>query len=240
MVDKNKQENAWLNLGFNILAPSIILIKGAKIAAWFGIDASGDNASLLIFVAALLFPLIYGIFDLATRRKWNIFSIIGMASVLLTGGIGLLKFSREYMIIKEGCVPLVLGLAVLATAFTKKPLARLLMMNENVLNLEKINTALDANNSREAFDKSLRFATYLVAASFLLSSVLNFALASYIFKSDAGTAAFNEEVGKMTALSFPVIVLPTMVIMIFALYKLFSSITKLTKLSLEEIMADRK
>ena len=48
-----KRENVWLNLGFNIVAPSVILIKGAKIAQMFGVDVSGDKGSLIVFVSAL-------------------------------------------------------------------------------------------------------------------------------------------------------------------------------------------
>lgn len=231
-----KRENVWLNLGFNIVAPSVILIKGAKIAQMFGVDVSGDKGSLIVFVSALMFPLLYGVYDLASRRKWNIFSIIGLASVILTGGIGLMKISREWMIIKEGTVPLLIGAAVLATSFTKKPLAKLLLMNDAVVDTVRIYSALDNKGMRGRFETVLRRATYLVAASFLLSSILNFALAASIFKSEAGTEAFNEEVGRMTALSFPVIVLPTMVIMVFAVFMLFSAVSKMTGESLEDFV----
>lgn len=234
----SKKENIWLNLGFNILVPTLLLIKGRKI--WERFAEVPDGADFWIFVVALAFPLAYGIYDLASRRKWNLFSIIGVLSVALTGGIGLMKFSREWMIVKEGAVPLMLGAAVLVTAATKKPLAKIIMMNESVVDVPKIEAALEAKGARAEFDSALKTATYFVAASFLLSSVLNFALASYIFKSETGTAEFNAEVGRMTALSFPVIVLPTMVILMFAMFRLFGAITRLTGLSLDEAMAQNK
>lgn len=84
------------------------------------------------------------------------FSAIGILSVFLTGGIGLMKLSREWMIVKETCVPLVLGAAVLLTAATKKPLAKVLLMNEAVLDVGKIDSALDANGTRGDFEKSLK------------------------------------------------------------------------------------
>jgi hypothetical protein len=64
-------------------------------------------------------------------------------------------------------------------------------------------------------------------------------LASYIFKSEVGTEAFNEEVGTMTALSFPVIAVPTTIMFIFAMYKFFGALSKNTGLSLEEIMTQK-
>ncbi len=238
MSKSSKQENVWLNLGFNIAAPSLLLIKGRSIFEYFCAPAEGVD--IWIFIAALSFPLVYGIYDLIDRKKWNIFSVIGLLSVLLTGGIGLMKLSRECMIVKETAVPLVLGVAVLATAFTKRPLAKMIMLNDDVVDVKRIDEALDARNARNEYDSSLRGATYWVAASFLLSAFLNFFLASYIFRSEPGTEAFNEEVGKMTAMSFPVIVIPTTVVFIFAMYKFFASLTKCTGLKLDEIIAQKK
>ena len=234
---EKKKENVWLNLGFNIVAPSLILVKGKKI--FESILLVSDNLDIIVFVSALAFPLIYGVYDLLQRRKWNIFSIVGLLSVVLTGGIGLMKLSRECMIFKETIVPLVLGGAVLATALTKKPLAKIIMLNEDIVDVKKIDDALDARGTRAEYDSALKTATYWVSASFLLSAILNFALASYIFKSEVGTEAFNEEVGTMTALSFPVIAVPTTIMFIFAMYKFFGALSKNTGLSLEEIMTQK-
>ncbi len=52
-------------------------------------------------------------------------------------------------------------------------------------------------------------------------------------------AAFNEELGKMMALSFPVISVPATLVMMAALFYLFRSIRKLTGLSLEEIIIEQ-
>ncbi len=232
-----KKENVWLNLGFNIVAPSLILVKGKKI--FESILPVSDNLDVIVFVSALAFPLVYGVYDLLRRRKWNIFSVIGLLSVVLTGGIGLMKLSRECMILKETIVPLVLGGAVLATALTKKPLAKMIMLNEDIVDVKKIDDALDARGTRAEYDSALKTATYWVSASFLLSAILNFVLASYIFKSEVGTEAFNEEVGTMTALSFPVIAVPTTIMFIFAMYKFFGALSKNTGLSLEEIMTQK-
>lgn len=238
MSTPRKTENVWLNLGFNIVAPSLLLIKGGKLLERSGIAL--ENADVWVFVCALAFPLAYGVFDLLRRRKWNLFSVIGLASVVLTGGIGLLKLSRECMIIKETAVPLAIGVAVLATAFSKKPLAKMIMLNESVVDVEKIDAALEAHGARARYDAALRTATYWVAGSFLLSAFLNFALASIIFQSPAGTEAFNAEVGRMTALSFPVIALPTMVVFVFAMYRFFSALTECTGLKMEDIIASKK
>ena len=82
----------------------------------------------------------------------------------------------------------------------------------------------------------LKNATYILASSFLLSAVLNYALAKYIVTSPAGTPAFNDELGTMNLLSYPVITLPCVVVMGFAMFYLFREIKKLTGLSIEDII----
>lgn len=103
MERENHRENPWLNIGFNIVVPSLLLIKGRRLFELAGVAPSYIDAAVL--AVALAFPIVYGIWDLGRRRKFNIFSIIGVLSVVLTGGIGLLKMSREWIILKEGLVP---------------------------------------------------------------------------------------------------------------------------------------
>ena len=127
--DIPRRENTWLNLGFNILIPSLLLIKGKKIFEMMFAELPA-NIDVIIFVLALAFPIVYGVYDLIKRRKWNIFSIVGILSVALTAGIGLMRISREWIIIKEGIVPLILGAVVLATACWGKPLAKIIFMTK--------------------------------------------------------------------------------------------------------------
>ena len=54
---ENKPENPWLNLGFNIILPSFLLIKGGKLFESLGI--TGENVDAQVFVFALAFPIIY-------------------------------------------------------------------------------------------------------------------------------------------------------------------------------------
>ena len=80
-----------------------------------------------------------------------------------------------------------------------------------------VDAALDRYGNRARFDRTLNVASWLLASSFFLSAVLNFVLAKLIVKSPAGSVAFNEELGRMTALSYPVIALPSMIVMMGAL-----------------------
>jgi len=227
-----KRENLLLNLLFNIAIPTLILSK-------FSSEARLGPAGGL--VVALLFPLGYGIFDFVQRRKTNVISIIGFVSVLLTGGLGLMKVGPMGFAIKEASVPLVIGSAVLFSMKTKRPLVRSLLYNDQILDVAKVHARLVERGYEAAFEKLLARASYGLAASFLVSAALNFGLARYFLKSPAGTEAFNGELAKMNALSLPVIAIPSTLVMMLVLWRLIAGIEKLTDLKLEEIFnADKK
>jgi hypothetical protein len=68
---------------------------------------------------------------------------------------------------------------------------------------------------------------------------LNFTLAKILIKSPSGTEAFTQELARMTALSYPVIALPSTIVMGFALWYLFHSIKKLTGLKMDDLFAEK-
>lgn len=226
-----KKESLLINLLVNIVIPTLILTK-----------LSGDQylGVQLAIIVALAFPLGYGLRDFIQTRKINVFSALGFISVLLTGGISLLQLDPQYIAIKEAAIPGLIGLATLISVNTRYPLVKVFLYNDKVLKIEKVSAALRAHNAEGSMEKTLRIASYLVAVSFFVSSVLNYVLAKVVLVSPPGTVAFNEELGKMTALSYPVIVVPAMLVMFCALFYLFRNIHKLTGLPLEEIINDGK
>jgi len=120
--------------------------------------------------------------------------------------------------------------------FTKRPLVRQFLFNEQVMDVAKIESELDKVDKRPDFERLLSSSTYLLVLSFVVSAVLNFVLARWLLTSASGSSEFNAELGKMNALSWPVIVIPTMIITVFALWRLISGIKKMTGLGLEEMM----
>lgn len=222
-----KSENLLLNLACNVVAPSLVLTKGAKML---------NLEPKVALVAALAFPLGYGLYDFIQRRNFNFVSAIGFFGTLATGGLGLLKLEPFWFAVKEAVVPSLIGLAVLISQWTKKPLVRSLLFNDQVIDVPRVESALDERGQREAFTRLLNGSSWLLACSFFISAGLNFGLARYLITALPDTPEFNEQLGKMTLWSWPVIVVPSMAIMVVALLRLFKGITRLTGLTMEEIM----
>ena len=217
-----------IDLAVSILIPSLILMKLS------GEDRLGADGALLL---ALAFPLGWGLWELARYRKFNGIALLGLISVLLTGGIGLLQLDTQWLAIKEAGVPGIIGIAVLASTRTRYPLIRTLLYNPKVLNVDKIHEQLERNGQTEHFETRLLRATYLLSGTFFFSSFMNYVLAKWIINSPAGSEAFNAELGRMTLLSYPMIAIPSMLMMMAIFFYLWRTIHGLTGLRLEDIMA---
>lgn len=225
-----RKENVFLNLGLNIILPTIILVK------FSGEEHLGPQLGIIV---ALAFPILYGIYDFTAAHKVNFFSVLGVLSVMLTGGISLLKLDPQYIAVKEATIPALFGIATLVSLKTRYPLVKTLLYNDKIMQVDRVAEALRQRDNEREFDRTLARASCLIAGSFFLSSLLNYVLAKMILVSAPGTEAYNAELGKMTALSFPVITIPAMLVLFGALYYLFRSIRRLTQLSLEQIFVDQ-
>ena len=224
---EHKAENLLVNLLFNIILPTLILTKLSSA------EYLGTTNGILV---ALAFPIVYGARDMLSKGKVNLFSVLGIFSIALTGGISLLGLSPKYLAIKEATIPLIIGLATLVSLKTPYPLVKTFLYNDSILDTQTIGNALRHRGTSADFDRRLYVASWLIAGSFFLSATLNYLLAVTIVTAMPGTVEYNEQLGKMTALSFPVIALPATLVMMGALFYLFKGITSLTGLSLDEVV----
>ncbi|HAS6418558.1 TPA: MFS transporter [Vibrio vulnificus] len=221
-----KKSNPLVEILFNVFVPSFILMK-----------FSGEEhlGTALALVVALLFPIVYGGMDLIRNKKFNFISALGFVSVLLTGGIGLLELDTKWLALKEALIPGLIGLAVFGSTFTRYPLMQKMVLNDTVLNLDLITQRLKERGKTDAFERCLMLSNYLFASTFAFSSVMNYFLATWIVTSPAGTVEFNEELGKLTLYSYPVIAIPSMLMMFGIFYYVWRQIRSMTSLETEQI-----
>ncbi len=219
-----------VDLIVSIVIPSFILMK---------LSGENDLGATGGLIAALIFPLSWGLFELVKYKKFNFIAILGLFSVVLTGGIGLFELDTKWLAIKEAAIPGAIGIAVFISTFTPYPLVKTLLLNPEVMDVDKIKTRLAEQGSTAAFDKRLMNSTYLVVCSFVFSATMNYILAKWLVTSPAGTPEFNEQLGQLTLYSYPMIALPSMVMFIGIFYYLWRTIRDLTGLKLDEVMLEK-
>jgi intracellular septation protein A len=227
--NNEKKESLLLNLGLNILVPTLILTK---------LSSEKYLGPMWGVVVALAFPIGYFAYDYLQRGKANFISVLGIISVLLTGGISLLKLDPKYIAIKEAAIPGIIGLITLISAQTRYPVVKLFLFNDMLMQTQNIEQALKDKQNHAQFSNALKISTLIIALSFFLSSVLNYVLARAIVVSTPGTEAYAAELGKMTFWSYIVIMIPSMIVLVAAMVYLFKRVTFLTGLSFEDIFND--
>ncbi|EED25337.1 permease, major facilitator superfamily [Vibrio sp. 16] len=198
---------------------------------------SGEEhlGTVMALVVALAFPVAYGGMELIRNKKFNFIAALGFVSVLLTGGIGLLELDTRWLALKEALIPGLIGLAVLGSTFTRYPFMQKMILNDTILNLPLIKERLEESGKSQAFERCLMTSNYLFASTFAFSSVMNYFLATWIVTSPAGTAEFNEELGKLTLYSYPIIAIPSMLMMFGIFYYVWRQIRAMTSLETEQI-----
>jgi len=137
--------------------------------------------------------------------------------------------------IKEAAIPSAIGLVVLISGFWGKPLIAKIMLNPILFNLDLIYQTLSNNNKTDEFKSKIQWANHLLSTTFVFSAVMNYLLAKWIVVSPAGTTEFNEQLGEMTLLSYPVIAIPSLIMLITIMFYVVKSLTKLTGLKLDQI-----
>ena len=162
---------------------------------------------------------------------------MGILNVLLTGTIGLFELSREWIIAKEAGIPALLGLAVLISAYTSRPLAKVLIYNDALLDTQKVGAALEERGNAQKFSGALKASTILVSVSFFASAAIQFFLACSIYTQGATAEEFNSQVGQMTWISGVAVILPCMLITAFAFVKVVKAIKNLAGLEFEEALS---
>lgn len=226
-----KRENPLINIVCNIVVPTVVLMN---------LSTEKRLGPLWALIVALIFPIGYGTYDLITRKKTNVLSILGFVSVLISGGLALAKVGGLGFAIKDALLPTIIGIAVLLSLRTKTPLVRELLYNDSIIDVARVDAALEARGERAHFEILLRRASVGLALTFLASAPVNFVLALMILKSPPGTPEFNAELGKMHWVGPLVIAVPSMIALMWVFMKLMRGLAELSGLTQEEIFREGK
>jgi len=229
--EPHKEEHPMVSIMLNVVIPVMILTQLSK---------RDVLSPVWVLVCALILPVAYGIHTLIKDRRADFISIIGIVSVLLTGVFGILKLPPVWFAVKEAAIPLIIGLVIVISLKTPCPLIKKILMSEKIFNVDRLHQKLRENENEATFAKRLVGLTWGLASSFFLSSALNYGLARFIVKTDPGIdmQAYNIEIGNMTGLSYIVVMLPSMAVMILVLIVLIKTLTHLTGLQMDDLLAE--
>lgn len=229
-MTEKKKDNGLNNLIINILIPALILMKGAK---YLPLNA------VQILLLALAFPFFYGLYDFFIKKERSFIPILGFVSILLSGLVGILNLPSEYIAYKEAAIPFIIGCVILISNYTSTPLAPKFLYNGDIFDKQTIENHLDETQKSDFYGR-IKKASFFLFLSFMVSSVLNFVVAKIFIVSESGTEAFNDELGQMSLWSYPIIVVPSMIIMIGIFRYIYVSIKKLTGLTSDDIFLFNK
>lgn len=254
---KPAQEHPLANILINVLIPVLALsylskdpaiqeMLGKAVRPWH----IGPLKALLV---ALAFPICYGVWFFAKTKKMNFFSGLGLFSVLLTGGLTLFLWNKDGTVkehaavlfgLKEASIPFVLGIAIIASHWSKTPLLRTFLYSDSLFDIRKIENKVAELGKETEYRKVILDATLLFAGSFLLSTLMNFGMAMWFLGDLDHTAPdarelYNAQVAKVTGWGFLVIGVPIMLFLFLTLRKLLKGLHRVTGLEDDQLMMPR-
>jgi hypothetical protein len=231
---QTKNQSPLVSVLINVIAPVAVLNRLPKWAP--------DLNPWIVLSIALAFPIFGAIENVWRTKRVGGLPLLGAVNVLVSGGLTASGVGGIWFQIKEAFFPLLIGIFVWRSAYTDKPFVESLLLNDALVHIDKVRESLKARGNEAAFHVHLKRATIWMATSFFLSAVLNFILASIVFKPLAEgltdhqrTALLSEQLAKMTGLGFVVIALPSALCMGLIFWILIKDLKKLTDLKDEDL-----
>ncbi len=229
------KQNPFINILLTILLPILVLNKGGAYL--------GEKIALLV---AVLLPLIYFAWDWFQNKHINGIAILGILNVLVTGIFAFIDLEGAWFAVKEGAFPFFIAVFVAFSAKKEKPFITMLFLNEQLFKIDLIKSKATEKGRESELKKLLVQATYALSGSFLLSALLNFFLALWIFQpiptdliGDERSRVLNEQIATMTGWSYPVIALPSLLALVAIFFFVLKSLKRITGLESTELMAQQ-
>ena len=217
-----------MELVLTIVLPSLVLDHLSKP------ESLGPFWALVV---SLLFPLGFGAWCLWKKTGWNVFSVLGFVTILLSGGLGLLKLDPVWFGLKESAMPVMLGLAFPLSHRFGKPLINALLMQPHILNVKALNVAIADSPKKSAFDAALFRASCGMGLGMAGSAVANFFLALWLLDGkEPGSEAFVKGIAKLNWMGLLVIGIPMTAVMMLVFFWLLRQIQRITGLERDDLL----
>jgi len=223
-----RQPHPLLDLLLTVVLPS---------AALEYLSANDRLGPFWALVVASLLPLGLGVYCWVTKSGLNLFSVLGLVAVIVTGGLGLLKLPAFWFGIKEIAVPVLIGIAFPLSHRWGKPIISSMLFAPHLINERALRAALDTPEKQASFDKQLFQASLGLGIAMLGSAVINFALAIYLIgNKEPGSEAYVKAIGTLNWGGTIIIGVPLLVAMMVVMVRFLRGIQRLTGLEKEDLL----
>lgn len=223
-----EQPHPLSDLLLTVVLPSVVLETMSRP------DRLGPASALGI---ALLLPTGFGLWCFYQKRGLNFFSLLGLAAVIFTGGLGLLNLNAFWFALKEAAFPLFLGLAFPLSFRWGKPLVTELLLNPQVINQPLLMAALDTTEKRAGHEHLLRRASWALALTLFASALANAWLVQYFLAgTEPGSEAYTQAIGRQNWVGFIVIGLPMMAVTVGLLLWVLRRVQQITGLERDDLL----
>lgn len=250
---RTRDEHPMANILVNVIIPVLVLSLFSKDSSLQDSPKPWHIGPLWAMVIALALPTGYGIWFFLKTKQTNFFSLLGLVSVFLTGGLTIYLWNHDGTVkanagilfgIKEALIPFILGVAVWLSHRHATPMIRIFLFNDSIFDIAKIEQRVKDLGADKDYDQVLLGATRLFATSFFLSALMNLGLAQWFFRdfdpsSSKALEEFNSIVGRIMGWGFAVIGIPILVFLFLTLRKLMRGLRKLTGYEDEDLMLPR-
>lgn len=225
---KTQQVNPWQELIFTVLLPSLALEY---------LSADNRLGPFGALCASMVPPILFGLYSWHKKFTWNLFSIIGLGTVILSGILGLFEMSAFWIGIKESSISIVIALAFPVTAWFGKPLLDAIFMQPQFINVRAIQKARLEPHKDRAFKQMMLRCSWTTFIGMTLCSVGNFFYALYVL-GDAvpGSEEFVKGLSKLNWMSMIVIGIPMTVIMMMVFFQFLKGAQTITQLEKDDLL----
>ena len=214
-----------MNLLIDLAIPAIILSQ---------LSAPGRLGPVWALVLALSIPVGRGAWSLYRERKVRPTAALGFVSVLAIGLIAALQLPPEWVAVKEGAVPLGVAVVLGVAQHRGKNLAAGILLA--TIDVERVRAKLVTPESDAAYNALLSRVGVVVTSAFLVSAVVNFAVAKVIVTAQPNTAEFNEQFALTSVVSYVATIASAGIMIIGGHLYLLRGLRELTGMPMLEVL----
>jgi intracellular septation protein A len=204
-MPEKDEKHALLDVALTVLVPTFLLDWGSE---------TGRLGPFWALIAASAIPLLFGVYRWWKQSGIHFFSLFGLAAVVLTGGMGLLKLDAFWVGIKESAFPVLMGLLFPLSHTWRKPLVKELLMQPAMINVKLLEEHTQTPEAGRAMHKLLWRCSWMLCGTMLMSAVINqFMAMAIVGGTEPGSVPYNQALAKLNWVSMLGIGIPMMLVL---------------------------